>query len=815
MRSIYPYIFVVICTAMYSFATAQTPVILEVIAASSTVDQYAKFEVEVRLSATYSNPYNYDDIRVQGVFTGPDGRVATVDGFYIENFEFTNYQTGSVAPVGSGTFKIRFAPNRPGQWRYIVACFAASGSASFTEKNFSCTAAIDAVNKGFVRSNGSNYLTFDNGDTYIPIGHNIAWQESNVYLDYKKWVDQLSAKGGNCFRLWNCHWGLGLEWRTGNGYQGLQRYRQNNCFYLDWLFDYCAIKGVNVMLCLQHHGPVSTQVNPNWSDSPYNAVNGGPCVNTWDFFTNETAKKLTKNRLRYTVARWGYQRSVLAWELFNEVDWTDEYATRAGDVRNWHAEMAAFLRSKDPNQHLITTSFADDHRDDATWNLPDIDITQNHLYFNTPNLEKIVASVAQRYTKNFEKPVLNGEFGLGPSGNELIPLDPDGIHFHNGIWSALFAGSAGSGMSWWWDSYIAPRNLYPYYAPLSAVIRQIPLAAARFAPANSGIKGAPGDLNLAAAGGWGAVTDTSLTINANGGITPGNFTLGSFLYGSTWNTQLRRPPVFYVQYAQNGQFIVKTGSQTGTSPKIAIWLDGVKVLESAAATQKTYAISVPSGSHRIKVDNTGTDWIQIESYLLPGLGSVADGYTLISEDKRQAAAWVLHNRYNHDYVKQKGLPPAINNVQLQINGMEAGNYRVRFFDCLTGDVISTTQATSMSPQLTISLPEFRWDVAVLADLTTVAVEELTASVAFSISPNPATPGDAIQIKLLEEWPYAPDVTLLDMSGKILETTGLTPVVSDQSVIQFFIPAHLPAGLYWVRVTTKGFSRALPLVLAGK
>ncbi|TAE43604.1 MAG: hypothetical protein EAZ89_22010, partial [Bacteroidetes bacterium] len=318
-------------------------------------------------------------------------------------------------------------------------------------------------NKGFARTGATRYLRTDHEDQLILIGENMCWQNTNAYLDYKKWIDKLSGAGGNYFRLWHAHWGLGIEWKNNvSQYQGLRRYQQEKARYQDWLFDYAAEKGVYLMLTLQHHGQVSTQVNPNWSESPYNAANGGPCAQTWDFFTDSAAKAHTRNRYRYIVARWGYSRAILCWELFNEAEWTDAYDLHDADVMLWHAEMAAYLKSIDPYQHLVTTSFADEKNDPLVWGNTDIDFTQTHYYINSPNLERVLAGGARRYLSDYAKPTLNGEFGIGASST-LPQIDPDGIHIHNGLWAPVFSGGMGTGMSWWWDIYIEVKNLYTHF----------------------------------------------------------------------------------------------------------------------------------------------------------------------------------------------------------------------------------------------------------------------------------------------------------------------------------------------------------------
>ncbi len=226
------------------------------------------------------------------------------------------------------------------------------------------------------------------------------------------------------------------------------------------------------------------------------------------------------------------------------------------------------------------------------------------------------------------------------------------------MWGSLFAGGLGTGMSWWWDNYIDPKNLYYHFAPISAVARIIPLQATNMSPASASVSGVPADLFLSPTQGWGAVSDTALTINSDGSVTSAGAGLGQFLYGSQWNTQLRRPPVFYVNYPASGQFKVRTAGDSGQSPKIVIWVDGVKVLEQNAVVNQTYSVNVSAGQHTIKVDNSGTDWISIASYSFTGLGSGVDVYVLKSDSQNRIAGWALNNSYNHQNVQANGVPAA-------------------------------------------------------------------------------------------------------------------------------------------------------------
>lgn len=793
---------------------AQAPIIQAVTPASGQVGLYGKFEAKIDVSANFQNPYDYDAIRVAATFTAPDGRQTTVEGFYMEGFEVINASTGALGPVSARNgFHVRFAPNQTGRWSYVVTCTNASGTGTFPVQTFECAPASGTQNKGFIRAGKGNYWVYNNGEQYIPVGENIAWPVSNPYLDYRQWVSRLVDNGGNFFRLWLCHWGLGMEWKNNvNGFSGLKRYKQSSAFYLDWLFDYCAERGVGIMLCLNHHGQVSSQVNPNWAESPYNAANGGPCQNTWDFFSNATAKQLHKNRLRYAVARWGYARSLATWELFNEINWTDQYEQRKPVIADWHAEMAAFLKKNDPVGRPVGTSYGNPESEDPTvWNNPDVDYTQRHYYVDNPNLEAILAAGARENLERYEKPVLIGEFGLGLSGETLLPLDPKGIHIHNSMWAGLFGGGLGTGMSWWWDSYLHPQNLYTHFKGPAALAQQVALERKNFQPTNASVSGAAGDLKLGTALDWGALGDSVVRISADGSMTPAAPRLGQFLYGAQWNTQFRRPPTFRVEMPQAGQFKVLAGNAFGTNPRLVIWLDGVQVLSVAPTPNQTYSINVPSGQHVVKVDNTGTDWMRIACYAFTNLGSAVDAYALRSADGGRFCAWVLNSAYNHASVKSNGIPSAVKGAMLHAQGMANGTYSAKWFDCLTGALLTSSQISVSGGQLSVPLPDLVWDATlVVEDVLLDASAAVVPAMPLSVSPNPVrdTPVQ-LRFNLKESSPVS--VSLLGPAGAVVQTLFTGPLEEGEQLLDIPMPTYLPAGVYWIEIATTKARGVTPLV----
>ncbi|MCI4668063.1 MAG: DUF5060 domain-containing protein [Bacteroidia bacterium] len=772
---------------------AQGPKIDSIKVLTPVVEQYGKFEIRVFARATFSNPYDYEQVKISSQFVGPGGESKMVDAFYMEGYKFMG-TGGAISTTGEDGFFLRFSPNRTGQWTFQVFLQDGMGVDTFAMQSFNVQPAMSENQKGFLRLGNSNYLKFDNEEAFIPVGHNIAWQNGSVYANYTSWLGALKSSGGNYFRLWHCHWGLSLEW-LGNGYGGLKDYRQSNAFYLDWLHDYCEQQGIYTMVCLQHHGQVSTQVNPNWSESPYNQANGGMCANTWEFFTDSTAKAATKNRLRYIIARWGYSRSIMAWELFNEVNWTDNFVQNASDIADWHAEMAEFLRELDPNEHLITTSLAENNERELFWSLPEMEISQNHNYSSNPRIERVLANASKDALETFDKPTLNGEFGITTGGGGLSSTDPDGIHLHNGIWGGFFGGGLGSSGSWWWDSYIHPRNLYYHYEAFSTLSQLIDFEKRKYQPAKSYTTGNSGDLSMIPSLGWGQIGDDSIDIDANGQIT-GAALLGEYLYGATWNTQFRSPPTFMVDFEVQGELIVRTGSEKAQDPKITIWLNGNIVLNSNANTNTDYVINIPAGQHSIKVDNTGTDWVKIAYYKFTGIGSLLESYVLMPDSADELTAWILNPKYNHEEVSQSQIPDPVSGSELVVPDFQNGTYYAKWYDCLTGAWKATDSVTVLNDTLVLPIPELVWDLSLVVDQKFfVSNEEVLLDTEVNVFPNPIKAGK--NIKISGEFPYVKGYAdLVDVQGRLVQRLEIK-AFDWETPYELNLSKQIQPGHYWL------------------
>jgi hypothetical protein len=205
----------------------------------------------------------------------------------------------------------------------------------------------------------------------------------------------------------------------------------------------------------------------NWYLCYYNVANGGFLTKPSDFFIDERAKADYKNRLRYLVARYGYSTSVFAWEFFNEVDGTENYDATV--QLKWNEEMSDYLRSIDVYDHLISTSFANSDGDKAIQASPALDFTMTHNY-GSDDIAGSTAQYAHEKVAMYKKPSYVAEFGITNENS-----DKAGVSLHNGVWASLFIMSAGTCMTWWWDSWVEPNNLYHILKPFSVFVNQLQL----------------------------------------------------------------------------------------------------------------------------------------------------------------------------------------------------------------------------------------------------------------------------------------------------------------------------------------------------
>ena len=440
---------------------------------------WERFEVAGAVLGTEGNLFDPAAVDLRGEFRAPDGSVFEIPGFATREFrrELVDGRE-RLEPRGGLHWRVRFTPTEPGWWRWRWKVSTPEGNGA-TRWRLLRVRAGSGQRHGFLRVSpeDARYLRFDDGTPFFAVGENLSWYDGRGTFAYEEWLDRLAAEGANYVRLWMPSWAFGLEWlHRENGEivsSSLGDYtdRLDRAWQLDRVFEMAEARGIQIMLCIQNHGPFSLTHNSEWVDNPYSAANGGPLAQPEEIFTDAEARALFKRRVRYLVARWGYATNLLAWELWNEVDLV--WNSGAPEVLAWHQEMASELRALDPYHHLVTTSVSGIGTSTPLWSLPEIELTQAHVYaypfniFDTGFWLSLLAEPARVPGK----PLLLGEFGADFRGpGETVAIDPSHIAFHDGLWIGVVTGMFGTGMTWWWDNLIDPHDLYAHFGAVARFV---------------------------------------------------------------------------------------------------------------------------------------------------------------------------------------------------------------------------------------------------------------------------------------------------------------------------------------------------------
>ena len=446
------------------------------------------------LKKEVSSVYDYQEYKIEIDIESPSGKNDTIYAFYTQDFNETRKNVSSMSSgrnlegyvfsktgknyqitftkVNNPYFAARYVPTEEGTYTYTVKSYRLDSTLIETldgEFRVSGTSKSDGVIK--VSSNKKTF-EFESGKTYMPVGENVAWYTSaeRRYGDYEIIFDSLKENNANYARVWMSAFSFSLFWKDVENYDE----RLDEAYELDKVFEMAEDDGIYIDLTIFHHGMFSARTNPMWPNTvndwyvnkyganPYSKVLSSP----GEFFTSTYGKKWCKNYLTYIVARWGYSDALMSYELFNEVDWVEEYDATTGAL--WHDEMATHIKSLDFRDHMVTTSVKGDNFSSdiyKVFSLNSMDYVNVHNYGSYNYLLTIPSKVQTAYAK-FNKPVMYQEVGYsGNGGDDQRKKDPNDITLHQELWAGIMA-SGSSGMNWWWDSWIEKYNAYsPFSGP--------------------------------------------------------------------------------------------------------------------------------------------------------------------------------------------------------------------------------------------------------------------------------------------------------------------------------------------------------------
>jgi hypothetical protein len=563
-------------------------------------------------------------------------------------------------------------------------------------------------------------LLLGNGQTYVPVGANVAWAESGRVDYHLHALAEFGREGLNWMRIWMAHWtALNLDWLPPDLGKSPAPGALDLRVAADWDRIVAAAEehGVYLQIVLQHHGQYSTSNDSNWKENPWNAANpGGFLQKPAEFFTSPVARRITELKYRYIVARWGYSPAVLSWELFNEVHWTDAFRLEHDEavVARWHAEMAAYLRSVDPYHHLVTTSTENLHSPIYA----QLDYFQPHNYASN-----LLAGprAFQVPPDELDRPVFYGEMGDDHATISKAQKD-SGIAIVPPVWASVMGQGRYPGQPWLgWDLLRTGR-----LAELGAVARFL---AATGLGARDGLVPFSPTLDCAvkvplvveAGEAWQREAAPEITLPLDGREPVELARVPATYVGAPESIADGYPArvTYHVNFSQEATLHARVSGVDAKAREaaIAISVDGREVARKSWAahasdsptggTPVEIPFSVAAGRHTIVVENPGVPgWFE-----LSGIDFGVEIPVIAAVGRRGPdfiAVWLWHRTGVFALV-----PPAAVGGTLKIDDVPAGVWRVTWWDTLKGVPAAASVVTHAGGRLEIPVPPIDRQAAVV------------------------------------------------------------------------------------------------------
>ncbi len=437
-------------------ATAGTlPFIAAVRLDRTEVPRYQSVELTVTLDADYANPFDARQVSLDGIFTGPDGEIMNVPGFW----------------DGVSNWKIRFTPAREGAWKYQLIVKDSRGSSAPFAGSLTATAsdlhgwlqAGNWVNPDY----SGHYLVYQDGTPFYGVGHCDAL---NILVDgfsADKGVGLFDAMkaGAENYVVW---WPLYSNSPIGAGYSS---YSASSTSVIDLVVKDAQKKGIFLIFTIWDH-PELRGEGHSWGAGRWAGNGFSQLGDISSLFTSEEMWAWQENFYRYIIARWGYSPAIGMWQTVSEINGTNAY----DQTNPWHKKVNDYFVANDPYRHPTTASMSGDvdwPEGHAVMDAPQVhvyDFSNGSLTVDAVKAGPIIAGWTQTMWGHGNKPNWVGEFGV--AGNEYYPE-----LFHNSIWAALGAGAALTPAEWNGGSWgeMSPEMLADT-ARLAQFVSDIPLA---------------------------------------------------------------------------------------------------------------------------------------------------------------------------------------------------------------------------------------------------------------------------------------------------------------------------------------------------
>jgi len=716
---------------------------------------WSRSEFALRGIPVASNPYDPDLIAVDVTFKAPSGASLSIPAFWYQPYtrELTkkhgpiDSKTGlptikeveKLTPAGDAGWRVRWTPLEKGMYQCAVVV-TQNGSSATTPQAAIKVGAAEKGARGFVRvePQSKRYFETSDGQPLLLLGENTCWPHQRGTYDYDDYFPHFQSAGMNYLRLWMWHNSLGIEFFANERLN----YNQAHAWSLDYILDNAAAHGVYAMLCLDYHGIFQDKKdmwggNDFWPKHAYNKLTGGPCATQNDFFTNTDAKILYKKRLRYLIARYGADSSLMSWEFFNEVD-NDYSVLKPSDVVAWHAEMSQYVHDHDPYKHLMSTSLGSAGVQPELWKIPSIDYAMYHWYANWggPYTQPAVMAtdISEKYHRDFGKPFYIAEFGTSGLNDKFVE-DPQHVGMRQAMWAAIVGGSAGTVMPWYWEA-TERDNLYPMWGSIHDFLTGAGFGTASWHPltvtapveskalGDEDPDGKPFDETITLAQKWAAQPADPIVIR-QAGDTDGMLPPG-YIHGSSKLT-LISPMKISVRTGAGAHMIMHLNSVSNDAI-LAVRTNGKEIFRRSLPNidgkwliNNEYNIDIdvplPAGVQDLQIFNPGGDWEYLDwvkiAGAMPSRALSMNGVPLNAwamTGGKTTLLYALDPRYNWPR-GSKSPQDTLKGAFADIHGLPDGRYHVAWWDTATGKPAGQQVAASHGGLMHLAVTPFQTDIA--------------------------------------------------------------------------------------------------------
>jgi len=553
------------------------------------------------------------------------------------------------------------------------------------------------------------------GLPFVPVGANLAWAADdrtdrlNYYLEA---FPAFAHANLNWMRVWMAHWGgLNLDWLPADMGPSPKPGILDEQVAENWdqLLGAAEESGVYVQVVLQHHGQFNTENDTNWAQNPWNAANpGGFLKAPEDFFTDANARVFTLVKYRYIVARWGWSPAVVAWELFNEVHWTDAFRKgREADVAHWHSEMAKYIRSIDVYGHLITTS---------TENLRSpiyekMDFYQPHLY--AANLIAGARSYDAVYA-TLDRPVFYGEVG---DDHEAVSAEvkKSGLGIIPPVWASIMGEGDVAAQPWDGWQLIAQKRLNELGAVFRFLVINKVAAKTGLQPFSAVVECRDRvPLKILAGQVWQRRAAPDFAYPVDGSVPIEAANVPATLVGPAASAAAGYPDhaTYRLDLPSETTVRVHVGEMGPGVAGLRVSVDGhIEATHrwpggSAAPEPAELSVTVGPGRHALLIENPGPEWIgvpeidlSLETSALAVIGRRNDTFI---------EAWVWHRTNLHAIN-----PSAPVGGTVDLDNVPAGSWKVTWWDTIKGVPSPSTVIEHRGGMLRLPTPPIVRDAAVV------------------------------------------------------------------------------------------------------